>query len=247
VDKEPQPVTAGFSVSLEELLESVKGFDRLDQEAVKKDPAGFLNLIKDIMSEDRSLFPLADKQHSLGEGFVPADLTALSELDLTVNRAGMQLRKEAALALEAMSRAAEKDGVTLDISSAYRSYVNQDYLYQASIAKIGQEATDRELAKPGTSQHQLGTTIDFGSVDESFVKTKAYAWLAKNAGSFGFSMSYPAGDEAFTGYIHESWHYRYITKAGVDFCSRYFGGSQHAMMKFLDARWPRFMIWRAKS
>jgi len=243
-EKKPVPVIAGFALTPEDLEGAISGFERLDKAAVTADPEDFLTLISNIMSDDDALFHLVDKEHSLGESFVPTDLVELSAMDIVVNRAGMQLRKEPAEALEAMCRAAAAEGITLDISSAYRSYSYQDALFQNSIKRIGEEATRRELAVPGTSQHQLGSTIDFGTVDERFAKTKAYAWLQKNAGKYGFVISYPEDDEEFTGYIFESWHYRYLTVSGANLCEKYFNGSQQAMMLFLHNQTSWFMMRR---
>ena len=84
---------------------------------------------------------------------------------------------------------------------------------------IGEEEAARVSAKPGHSEHQLGTTIDFTTprVDydlvESFGATPEGQWLAQNAGRFGFVMSYPQDKEQVTGYAYEPWHFRYV---GVD-------------------------------
>jgi D-alanyl-D-alanine carboxypeptidase len=62
----------------------------------------------------------------------------------------------------------------------------------------------------------LGTTADLGSADfgwdltAGFGATAAGQWLAANAVTYGFVMSYPDGKEAITGYEYEPWHFRYI-------------------------------------
>ncbi|GIW08792.1 MAG: hypothetical protein KatS3mg060_3597 [Dehalococcoidia bacterium] len=66
-------------------------------------------------------------------------------------------------------------------------------------------------AKPGHSEHQLGTAIDFASaengyeLDESFANTREGKWLLANATRYGFVLSYPAGAESITGYAYEPW------------------------------------------
>ena len=43
----------------------------------------------------------------------------------------------------------------------------------------------------------------------------------ENAHRFGFIMRYPEGKEHVTGYMHESWHYRYVgTKIATDIYDR---------------------------
>lgn len=89
------------------------------------------------------------------------------------------------------------------------------------------------MAKPGTSQHHLGTAVDFEiNYQESAPPSPAQIWLEKHAAEYGFSLSYPKGAEEETGYPYEPWHYRYITKEGVAFQNEFFEGSQHKMLYF---------------
>ena len=43
-----------------------------------------------------------------------------------------------------------------------------------------------------------------------FGETDAGKWVAANAHRFGFIMRYPEGKEKITGYMYESWHFRYV-------------------------------------
>jgi D-alanyl-D-alanine carboxypeptidase len=107
-------------------------------------------------------------------------------------------------------------------------------VYARVVAELGQEAADRESARPGRSQHQLGLVVDFGSIDDSFAATAPSRWLAANASRFGWSLSFPKGYEAVTGYRWESWHYRYVGQA-TTLIDRRFGGIQQYCLEFLDA------------
>ena len=108
-------------------------------------------------------------------------------------------------------------------------------MYNRNVREMGQAAADRESARPGTSQHQLGTVIDFGSITDDFADTKAGKWLAENAASFGWSLSFPQGYEDVTGYRWECWHYRYIGKKAADFQKKWFSDVQQFMLEFIDA------------
>ena len=66
-------------------------------------------------------------------------------------------------------------------------------------------------------------------------ETRASRWLVANAARFGFSLSYPKGLDAVTGYKWESWHYRYIGAAACALQAEYFGGIQQYLMLFLEA------------
>jgi zinc D-Ala-D-Ala carboxypeptidase len=68
------------------------------------------------------------------------------------------------------------------------------------MADPGEDYPVQSAARPGHSEHQLGTTID---VEGGGV------WLADNAWRFGFVMSYPpARSPAYTCYKPEPWHFR---------------------------------------
>lgn len=146
--------------------------------------------------------------------YTPPDLVELAK-DITKYPTTC-LRKEAADALVTMITDAKKDGYSIKVSSAFRSYDTQKFLLDRSIKNGNKEAT-RRIAKPGHSEHQLGLAVDLTSPsihnDSSTTKfegTKEYAWLQKNAHLYGFEESYPKDKEHVTGYMHESWHYRYV-------------------------------------
>lgn len=205
---------------------------------IESAPDRFLDLVDALrveMAADPSLLRRADKQKSLPADFEPSDLVALDGSGLSVSRPGHRLRRPAFDALRAMSSAASADGVTLLVSSTYRSYEYQKNLFAGYVAEMGEKEAARVSALPGTSQHQLGTAMDFGSITDAFALTTAGKWMAANAGRFGFSLSFPKGMEAVTGYVWESWHFRFIGKEAVTMQDEYFGGVQHYLMLFLDA------------
>ncbi len=212
--------------------------------AARTDAAGLEAEIAAALSGDAALTLLVDKRHALGADYAPKDLRDLGEVAsgsggaFRVNRDGLKLRAEAAAALVAMGKAARADGVTLLASSAYRSFTYQETVYNRVVAELGQEAADRESARPGRSQHQLGLAVDFGSIDDSFAATSPGRWLAANAGRFGWSLSFPKGYEAVTGYRWESWHYRYVGVKAAAFIDLRFGGIQQYCLEFLDS-WKR--------
>ncbi len=185
---------------------------------------------------DRYLWAPVDKVYALPAEYEPEDLQELTGPSYRVNRPGHRLRSDAAEALEAMAAAARAEGVVLVASSAYRSFAYQTQVYERIVRQLGQEAADRESARPGHSEHQLGRALDFGSIDDSFAETAAGRWLAANAGRFGWVLSYPEGLEHVTGYRWESWHYRYVGVPTEEFIRRRFGGIKHYAFRFLY-RW----------
>ena len=188
-----------------------------------------------LLKIDPDVLTLVDKSHRLPADYEPDDLVALTSYQdrLTLNKDDLSLRKMIMADLLAMVDAADADGITLDISSSYRSYAYQEWLFQYWVDELGQEEAERVSARPGSSQHQLGTTVDFGSVTVAFAEHPAGIWLAENAWRFGFSLSYPDGYEELTGYAYEPWHFRWITPAGTALEREFFGGIQQVMLEFL--------------
>lgn len=142
---------------------------------------------------------LANKQHPLPSTYAPGE------------------SPEARTAFEAMKKEAAAAGIDLAAFSTYRDFGRQKVLYDGYVAKDGQEAADRYSARPGFSEHQTGLAFDIGEVGQevhwaasSFGDTPGGKWLAENAHRFGFILRYPEGKEQLTGYMHESWHFRFV-------------------------------------
>ena len=200
-----------------------------------KDLYAILEKEKTFRADDKSLFFLIDKKHAASSSYVPKDLVSLKKNGLfDLNKDGMEIRKEAYSALNEMAQAALNDGIRLLVSSAYRSYSYQENLFNYWVSVDGLEEAERESARPGTSQHQLGTAVDFGSISDDFDKTQMGQWVYKNAADYGWSLSFPKGYEDVTGYRWECWHFRYIGKNACRFQQKWFGGIQQFMLEFID-------------
>jgi len=207
---------------------------------IEADRGDFVAELESVISADvDGLLELVDKNHGLPADRAPRDLVPLVwGRSYKPNREGLSLRAGAEEALEKMAAAARKDGVALVVGSSYRSYAYQKNVYERNVRELGQAAADRESARPGTSQHQLGTAVDFGSITDEFALTAAGKWLSLHAGEYGWSLSFPDGYEAVTGYRWESWHYRYIGVEAAAFQQKRFDDIQQYMMEFIDA-WIR--------
>ncbi len=201
-----------------------------------KDLNAVLESEKDFSSDDLSPFYLIDKKHNVGDSYVPANLIHLENCaNFNVNKNNLNLRPEAFEALNKMGQAAKEDGVTLTVSSTYRSYQYQVNLFNYWVEQDGLEEAERESARAGTSQHQLGLAMDFAPVDDAFAQTVAGKWVYEHAGDFGWSLSFPQGYEDITGYRWESWHFRYIGVKAVQFQKKWFSDVQQFMIEFIDA------------
>lgn len=122
-------------------------------------------------------------------------------------------------ALDEMIAAAKVSGFELVPFSGFRSYEYQNTLYTNYVNRDGKEAADRYSARPGYSEHQTGLSFDIGEkgredlwLTNEFGETEAGQWLVNNAHTYGFILRYPEGKESITGYMYESWHFRYLGK-----------------------------------
>jgi D-alanyl-D-alanine carboxypeptidase len=160
-------------------------------------------------------FTLLDTLYRLPESYAPDDLMPVSEAGVGTDE--MTVRSLVMPALQALLAEAEAAGIGLEVQSAYRSYSYQVTTFDYWVAQDGLEVALKTSARPGHSEHQLGTALDFRSADgppawelDDWRDTLEGTWLAENAPRFGFVMSYPEGKEDVTCYSYEPWHYRYV-------------------------------------
>jgi D-alanyl-D-alanine carboxypeptidase len=162
---------------------------------------------------------LVDKTYGLSENYVPSDLVSLADYAIPAGSPSVMGRKVMINDLQRLFVAVKKAGIhDLKAVSVYRSYKLQASVYNSYVQIYGVSATDKFSARPGHSQHQLGTAIDFSTTElglhymlsDVFAQTKAGQWLLANAYKYGFYLSYPQGQEKIIGYDYEPWHFRYI-------------------------------------
>ena len=123
--------------------------------------------------------------------------------------------------LQAMFDAARADGLQLFVREGYRTSEEQQQILDEKIAAFENEGNSRkeakELAKewvavPGTSEHELGLSVDINANTSVSSRDSVYTWLAENAHSYGFIKRYPSDKTEITGINNEPWHYRYVGK-----------------------------------
>lgn len=113
-------------------------------------------------------------------------------------RGPFQVEASALASLRDLLAAARDAGHAVKIASAFRPYDEQVLLFRATKEK-------GRAARPGHSEHQLGTTIDL-----RLPTTRAIEWLTEHVAGYGFVLSYPAGKQRITGYRPEPWHVRFV-------------------------------------
>jgi len=238
-----------FSFSEESKIDGVlhKMSQRAQQEIKIEQKSQFINDLNEVLQEEKDeaqksgdipLLYLIDKKNGkLPENYVPKNLVSSENKSLwKVNKKDMQMRADVKAKLEEMVKEYDKDTnqALFLVSSCYRSYAYQKWLFQHWVDVDGLEEAERESARAGTSQHQLGTAVDFGSITNEFATTKQGKWMYENAWKFGWSLSFPKGYEDVTGFMWESWHFRYIGKKACALQKKYFNDVQQYMLEFID-------------
>ena len=179
------------------------------------------------------LLTLVTRQYPLSRYYEPADLVPLGDyfpVNITLGYPN-EVREPLIEPLQAIIADMEAAGLQPFIISGYRSYAAQVIARQKWAAQFP-DWVDNISAIPGTSEHQLGTTVDFGSphleevVGQEGVEFHTYfymtpegEWLLQHAHEYGFTLSYPREAFELTGFYYEPWHYRYV---GVELATELF-------------------------
>ncbi|MBR6326955.1 MAG: M15 family metallopeptidase [Lachnospiraceae bacterium] len=173
-------------------------------------------------SEDDWRLILVNKQH-----FIPEDY----EFPLGTIRGSLQCDERILEDLLNMLKAAQDDGVSLQIQSPYRTENHQTELFDRKITSYMRRGmsymeayrlSSQAVTIPNASEHQIGLALDIICpshiyLDEAFGDTEAGKWLAANSAHYGFILRYPKGKEYITTVEFEPWHFRYVGKEAAEY------------------------------
>ena len=161
---------------------------------------------------------LVNEDHPLDAAYVPGSLTDIS--------AQCQVDSRIAADIQQMMNDGMAQGLSMYVTSAYRSYDRQVETFNASMRnRLDQgmspldayQETSIQVALPGTSEHATGLAVDiistqYGELDERQGDTAEQQWLMAHCWEYGFILRYPPDKSEITGIIYEPWHYRYVGK-----------------------------------
>ncbi len=155
---------------------------------------------------------LLDTNLKVGRRYRPTDLVSVGKAN--INGSGL-VRKIMIKDLRALAAAARTAGKPLAVRSAYRTYQYQKALFESYVRQFGFTKAASFSARPGHSEHQLGTTLDFTTAPSVPLTTRfgdspSGKWIAKHGWKYGFIMSYPTGKQSASCYSYEPWHWRYF-------------------------------------
>lgn len=170
------------------------------------------NWYDDIIETDTSKneLVLVNKFYRLPEDYDPGTIKKFSS---TYAYGEVRAEETCYNAFIEMANSAKKDGITLILTSGYRSHVDQKSVYDDFKRRKGEAYADEYAARPGHSEHETGLALDiftYNGLMETFKTTPTYAWLKEHAKEYGFIERYKDGEDYITGYAPEAWHYRYV-------------------------------------
>ena len=146
---------------------------------------------QDVSDFERAT-PCSTNTRSYPNGQIPP-----SGLCPLIGAEGESLRPDAAAAFNSMSAAYQRDtGNTLCVTDSYRSYSQQ---------VVTKSQRGHFAAKPGTSNHGLGTALDLCGGVNNFGHP-AHEWMKQNAALYGWFHPSWAGPR---GSLPEPWHWEY--------------------------------------
>ena len=155
---------------------------------------------------------LVDKNH-----YIPKDY----QMNLTRLSNGKQIDSRIYPSLQKMFNDARASGLALFVREGYRTFQDQKQIMDEKIRDYGNQGNSKRqatkmaqkyVAIPGTSEHQLGLSVDINADQTKCSSEKIYSWLDHNAYKYGFIKRYPSSKSYITGINNEPWHYRYVGK-----------------------------------
>lgn len=114
-------------------------------------------------------------------------------------------------ALRLATRAAAADGITIELTSGWRSPEYQERLFREAVATYGsEEEASRWVARGDSSAHVSGDAVDLGPA-------AAVDWLARNGARYGLCQVYG----------NEPWHFELRPEAPREGCPAPYADPRH--------------------
>lgn len=158
-------------------------------------------------------FMLVNGDHLLDASYQPPEIVKVSESQCPVD-------SRIAQALMDMAEDTKAQGLTVYLSSGYRSYneqaANFKRVCQNNGVTDGKDAQGYYITMPaGGSEHQTGLCCDitdryYEIKNASLENTEMFKYMSANCEKFGFILRFPKDKGEITGVMYEPFHFRYV-------------------------------------
>ncbi|MBQ7895331.1 MAG: M15 family metallopeptidase [Oscillospiraceae bacterium] len=156
---------------------------------------------------------LVNGDNLLPADYVPPEVVLVSESQCPVD-------SRIAEALMDMAEDTKAQGLSVYLSSGYRSYSEQAANFQRVCANNGvtdgKDAQGYYITMPaGGSEHQTGLCCDitdryYQIKNSSLENTEMFKYMNANCEKFGFILRFPKDKGEITGVMYEPFHFRYV-------------------------------------
>jgi len=153
---------------------------------------------------------LVNRLYGLSSEFTKEDIV---DIPLKYAYSGNKISKSILNNIIELIQEASIEGYTFVVSSGYRSYKDQEKIYNNYASSYGQSEADEFVAQPGHSDYQTGLSFDlqpYNKVFEDAYESEEYEWLKSNAHYYGFIFRLPKNKEDITGFNSSAWRLRYV-------------------------------------
>lgn len=152
---------------------------------------------------------LVNKYYKLSEDYKPEVELISSQYSYS----GKYANKTIIESVQNLIDAAKEDNLKLIVASGYRSYKEQESIYESYKINNGIREADERVSRPGHSDYQTGLAVDiepYAKYIENVTESEEYQWLLNNMHRFGFIQRFPEGKEDITGFKYSAWHLRFV-------------------------------------
>lgn len=158
-------------------------------------------------------FILVNGDHMLPADYAPPEIVTVSDSKCPVD-------SRIAEPLMAMAEDTKAQGLSVYLSSGYRSYNEQAQNFQRVCQNNGitdgKDANGYYITWPaGASEHQTGLCCDITDIyysvkNSSLENTEMFKYMNANCEKFGFILRFPKDKGDITGVMYEPFHFRYV-------------------------------------
>ena len=153
---------------------------------------------------------LVNRLYGLSKDYEPDDII---DVPVSISYSGVKISKSILSNIEELISAAKDEGYIFVLSDGYRSYADQEKMFNNYKNSYGYEEADKNVARPGHSEYQTGISFQIVPYNKVFDKpreSEEYKWLKDNAYKYGFIFRYPEDKKDITLFDSYTWRLRFV-------------------------------------
>lgn len=153
---------------------------------------------------------LVNRLYGLESDYEPDDIVDVSS---QYAYSGVKISEKILDNIIALIEDASSEGYTFVMSDGYRSYKEQETIFEKYKNAYGYNEADKIVARAGHSEYQTGISFNLVPLYKNYDKPKEsdeYKWLSDNAYRYGFIFRLPDGKSNITGFNSSTWRLRFV-------------------------------------